>query len=175
MSRPWGCSRDNCISTVLARTAGWPYSDLIALSARRSGMNRFQVICSTIFLLLSGLAMIIAVILGVSQGVLASLTMDLDSLRILLMIYASYPLFILLLLWPGNKSRVECWLLGTGGLLILGCSVYSWTLVAVADPGAIPALVMVWYGMLQTAVVAGLFIILAMTRLWHYRQAATTE
>ncbi len=135
-------------------------------------MNRFQHSCSITLLALTGLAMVIAVVLGVSRGVLASLTTDLDSLRILLMIYGSYPLYMLLLLWSGRKSRVECRLLITGGLLILGCAVYSWILVFVADPGAIPALVMVWYGMLQTAVVAVLFILLALTRSWHYRQVA---
>ena len=80
----------------------------------------------------TGLVMAIAVVLGVTREVLVSLALDLDSLWIILMIYGSYPLFMLLLLWPGNKSRVECWALIIGGLLIFGCAVYSWTLVAVA-------------------------------------------
>jgi len=111
-----------------------------------------------------------AVVLGVTREVLSSLALDMDSLWIVLMIYASFPLFAFLLLWPGIKSRAECWALIIGGLLIFGCAVYSWTLVAVAGAGAIPALVMVWYGMLQTVVVAGLFILLALIRIRRQRQ-----
>jgi len=138
-------------------------------------MNSYQVNCSTALLALGGLAMLVTLVLGMSQGVLTGLKADPDSLRILLMIYGSYPLFMLLQLWTGRKSRAECWLLIAGWVLIVGCVVYSWALVVLADPGAIPALVMVWYGMLQTAVVAGLFILLALIRLWHYRRVARTE
>ena len=119
--------------------------------------------------------MITTLVLGMSRGVLAGLKADPDSLRILLMIYGSYPLFMLLQLWTGRKSRAECWLLIAGWVLIAGCAVYSWALVVLAAPGAMPALVMVWYGMLQTVVVAGLFILLALIRLWQYRRVATTE
>ena len=124
---------------------------------------------------LGGLAMLVTLVLGMSQDVLAGLKADPDSVRILLMIYGSYPLFMLLQLWTGRKSRAECWLLIAGWVLIVGLAVYSWALVVLAGPGAIPALVMVWYGMLQTAAVAGLFILLALIRLWHYRRVATTE
>lgn len=115
--------------------------------------------------------MTVAVVLGVTREVLESLTLDMDSLGIVLMIYASFPLFAFLLLWPGNKSRTECWALMIGGLLVFGCAVYSWTMVVVVDAGAMPALIMVWYGMLQTAVVAGLFIVLALIRSRHQWQA----
>ena len=136
-------------------------------------MNNFKVTCGTALIALSGLAMLIVLALGMSHGMLAGLKADLDSLRILLMIYGSYPLFMLLQLWTGRKNRVECGLMITGWLLIVGCAVYSWGLVVLAGPGAIPALVMVWYGLLQTLVVAGLFVLLALIRLWHYRRTVT--
>ena len=138
-------------------------------------MNSSRVTCGTILMALSGSAMLIVLALGVSHGTLAGLKTDMDSLLILLMIYGSYPSFILLQLWTGYKNRVECGLVIAGWLLIVCCAVYSWALVVLAGPGAVPALVMVWYGLLQTVVVAGLFVLLALIRLWHYRRLATTE
>ena len=87
---------------------------------------------------LGGLAMLVTLVLGMSQDVLAGLKADPDSVRILLMIYGSYPSFMLLQLWTGRKSRAECWLLIAGWVLIVGLAVYSWALVVLAGPGAIP-------------------------------------
>lgn len=166
---------DSCAATILARSAVSPYSGLIVSRGIKWGMKRYKVDCSTALLTLAGLAMFITLVLGISEGVLKGLKADSDSLRILLMIYGSYPLFMLLQLWTGRKRRVECWLLTAGWVLIAGCALYSWALVVIADHGAIPALIMVWYGMLQTVVVAGLFILLALIRLWHFRRVAMTE
>ena len=161
---------------MLARIVGSPYSDAFILCAGLvySGMNRFRAICRTSLLLVSGLALVITLVLGVISGVLTDLTAELDSLIILLMIYASYPLFIMLLLWPGKRNRFECWPLVTGGLLILGVAVYSWSLVVAAGPGAMPALAMALYGMVQILVVTILFILLALIRVFHSRKMAVT-
>jgi len=137
-------------------------------------MSKFQRMCTVSFLMFTGMAMLIAVVLGVHKAVLSSLSMDLDSLWILLMIYGSYPLYVLLILWPKQKSRLECWVLMLGWLPFVAVVAYSWRMVYEAESAAMPALVMVWYGMLQSVVVAGLFILLALIRMWRYRQAEVT-
>jgi len=119
--------------------------------------------------------MAIAVTLGINKGVLSNLVMDLDSLWILLMIYAAYPLYMLLLLWPRQKSKLECWILMLGWIPFIGIMVFAWRMVFEAESGAIPALVMVWHGMAQSAVVAVLLVLLALIRMWHFRQADVRE
>lgn len=114
--------------------------------------------------------MAVAVVLGMRSGVLEVLGPDLASLWILVMIYGSYPLYMLLLLWPKQKSSVECWILILSGLLILVYSAYSSLLLSLVGPGPVPALVMISSGWLQLLVAATLFILLALIRLWHYRQ-----
>lgn len=138
-------------------------------------MSKFQRICATAFLALTGMAMLVAVILGVNKAVLSELGVNLNSLWIVLMIYGSYPLYMLLMLWPKQKSRLECWLLMLGWLPFIAVVIYSWRMVYEADSAAMPALVMIWYGMLQTVVVTVLFILLALIRMWRYRQTEVTE
>ncbi len=133
-------------------------------------MSRFHRICSKTFPVLTGLAMAVAVVLGMRSGVLEVLAPDLASLWILVMIYGSYPLYMLLLLWPKQKSHVECWILILSGLPILVYSAYSSLLLSLVGPGPVPALVMISSGWLQLLVTAALFILLALIRLWRCRQ-----
>lgn len=135
-------------------------------------MSKFESLCTSSLFLLTGMTMIIVVVLGVTKGVLSSLVVNLDSLWVLLMLYGGYPLYLLLLLWPKQKSRAECWVLMLGWVPFIGIMVFGWRMVLEAEAGAVPALVMIWYGLAQLVVVAILFILLALIRMW---QSGRTE